>query len=328
MADDDLRDGNYPGRYRFSSGYYEWVSLRNFIAEAMKIDIDKIWCFFLAGHIGDQVSALCLTGAFKRHRGNPPVAVITDGPSDLSVLFGHCAELFCGPSSPDCLSRVLPLQRFAPGCPVILEPHFHGDGRLVDLFPACTFMDLMRFILRLPMRTPAVPPQIPEWARVAADLLFASYGLAPGRTVLLAPYSNSAPRMPVGWWTDAADHLKRCGFVPVTNVPNHYGKVKREEPIPGTLAVDVPLVQVIPFVERAGHLLATSQGLCDLLSFASAKLKIIQTPAHFIDGIAPEVGGSAAGSYSLKRNYAPAACDERDLSTDAPFDPALLEGWI
>ncbi|MBI3513414.1 MAG: hypothetical protein HY060_05020 [Proteobacteria bacterium] len=327
MTDDDLRYGNYPGRYRHSSGYHEWLSLRAFIAETMKIEVDKIWYFFLSGHIGDHVSALCLAGAFKQVRGNPPIAIVTDGPTDLTVLFGHCADRFFRPSSPDCLSRMMPLQRFAPGYPFFLEPHFQDDGRLLDLFPACTFMDLMRFILRLPMHTPVLPPQVPVQARVAADQLFTSYELPPGRTVLLAPYSNSAPRMSAAWWIDAAAHLKRQGFVPVTNVPNHYGAVKREEPIAGTLAVDVPLVQLLPFVERAGHFLATVQGLCDLVAFARAKLKIIQTPARFVDGLTPEAGPSASGGYSVKRNYAPAACDEYDLDTDAPFDPALLASW-
>ncbi len=201
MTDDDLRYGNYPGRYQYSTGYHEWVTLRGFIAETMKLDIDKIWCFFLAGHIGDHVAALCLAGAFKQVRGNPPVAIITDGPPDLTVLFGHRVDRFFRPGSPDSLSRMMPLQRFAPGYPFFLQPHVQEDGRLLDLFPACTFMDLMRFILRLPMRTPAVPPEVPITARIEAVHLFTSYDLPPGRTVLLAPYSNSAPRMPVAWWT-------------------------------------------------------------------------------------------------------------------------------
>ncbi len=145
----------------------------------------------------------------------------------------------------------------------------------------------------------------------------------------MAPYANTAPRLPVAWWADAAGELKRRGFVPVTNCPNHYGKVKREEPIPGTIGVDVPLLQVIPFVERAGHFMATAQGLCDLMSFARAKLKILQTPATFIDGVGPATGASSTGGYSVKRNYAPPACDEYDIaSLDAPFDPALLAGWV
>jgi hypothetical protein len=327
MTDDDLRDGNYPGRYRYSSGFFEWRSIRNFAADALKVDADKIWFFFLCGHIGDHVSALSLIGAFKRHRGNPPIALISDGPEDLGTLFGHAADLICRPPSPDCVSRILPLQRFAPGHPIIAEPHYHGDGRLCDLFPACTFMDLMRFILRLPMGTPPVTPQIPAAARVAADRLFESHGLPPGRTVLLAPYCNSAPRMNPDWWRDAADHLTRRGFAPVTNTPNHYGKVKREEPVPGTIGVDMPLVQVIPFVERAGHVLASAQGLCDVMAFARTRLKVIQTPAQFIDDITPQAGASSTGGYSVRRNYAPVACDEYDLAADSRFDPALLADW-
>ena len=328
MADDDPRDGNYPGMYRYSEGYTVWMQMRAFIAETLKIEPQKIWYFYLAGHIGDQVSALTAIGAFKKRRGNPPVAAITDGPPDLATLFSHCVDMFCKPAQSDFLAPVMPLQRFAPGYPIIVEPHFFGDGRLLDLFPACTFNDLVRFILRLPMGTPLVPPIVPAAAREQADRVFAAYGLPPGRTVLLAPFSNSAPRMPVRWWAEAADFMKKRGLIPVTNVPNHYGAVKREDAIPGTIGVDVLLLQVIPFLERAGHFLASVQGLCDLVSFASAKLKIIYTPAHFVDGIRPEDGGSPTGGYSLVRNYAPTFCDQLELTPDMPFDPAVLQGWV
>ncbi|MBI3513243.1 MAG: hypothetical protein HY060_04150 [Proteobacteria bacterium] len=324
---DDFRDGNYPGLYRLGSTYQHWMGVRGQIGDLLKLDPAHIWCFFLGGHIGDHVSGLTLIGAFKRLRNNPPIAVISTGPPDLHVLFEHCANAFVG-SSPWDLTTLYPLTRFQPGFPFIAEPHFYADGRLLDLFPACTFNDLMRFTLRLPMHTPLVPPIVPAAARDLADRLFATYGLAPDRTVLLAPYSNSAPRMPVAWWAEAADYMKQHGLLPVTNVPNHYGIVKREEPIPGTIGVDVPLLQIIPFIERAGFFMASAQGLCDLASFTRARLKIIQTPAHFIDGIAPEAGGSAAGGYSVVRNFAPADCHEFDLRTDAPFDRSVLHGWL
>lgn len=323
---DDYRDGTYPGVYRLSGTYHQWMGLRAHVGDALKLDPAHIWFFFLGGHIGDHVSGLTLIGAFKRHRNNPPIAVIGTGPSDLNVLFEHCANVFAGPLPID-LGALHPLTRFAPGFPFIAEPHFYGDGRLLDLFPVCSFMDLFRFHMRLPMGTPLVAPIVPPAARAAAEDTFARAGLAPGRTVLLAPFSNSAPRMPVAWWVECADQLKKRGLIPVTNVPNHYGRVRQEEPIPGTMPIDVPLLQVIPFVERAGHFMAIVQGLCDLVSFAQAKTKIIYTPCHFLDGIKPEDGGSSTGGYSLTRNFSPVACDQYDLATDAPFDPAVLDGW-
>jgi hypothetical protein len=332
---DDYRDGNYPGVYRHSSTYRAWMPLRAQIAEALKLEPEKIWYFFLAGHIGDHVSGLTLIGAFKQRRGNPPVAIISAGPRDLHALFAHCADLFAdvppsNPGEPHPLARLAelhPLGRFAPGYPIIAEPHFYGDGRLLDLFPVCCFMDVFRFYLRLPKDTPLVPPIVPVAARAAADQAFARAGLPSGRTVLLAPFSNSAPRMPVAWWAAAAEHLKQRGLVPVTNVPNHFGHVRQEAPIPGTIPIDIPLLQVIPFVERAGHFMAVVQGLCDLVSFAKARLKIIYTPCHFLDGLKPEDGGSSTGGYSLVRNFGPAMCDQYDLPTDVPFDPAVLDGW-
>lgn len=324
--DSDYRDGNYPGPYKFSATYHNWQQTRAQVAEALQTDAGKIWFFYLPGHIGDHVSALTLIGAFKQQRGNPPIAVVHSGPKDLEALFAHCADVFASPT-PDLLS-LLPLTRFAPGYPFIVEPHCYADGRLLDLFPVCTVNDLVRFQLRLPMHTKLVPPQPPALARINAAQAFARHGLALGRTVLLAPYSNSMPRLPVDWWAAAADYIKSRGFLAVTNTPNHFGHVKSEPPVPGTVGVDLPLVELIPFLECAGHLLAPAQGLCDLLAFANAKLKILFTPMYFFDGMRPEDGPSPTGGYSLQRNYAPLACQEYSLTLEAPFDPAILEGWF
>jgi len=325
-SDSDYRDGNFPGPYKFSATYGLWMQLRAQVAERLKTDAEKIWFFFLAGHIGDHVSGLTVVGAFKQLRGDPPIAVISSGPPDLHDLFAHCANLFVSPC-PD-LMALLPMTRFAPGYPYIVEPHLYADGRLLDLFPICTLNDLVRYHLRVPMGTPLVPPRIPASARTAAEQAFARYGLAPGRTVLFAPYSNSMPRMSIEWWEAAADYLKQRGFIPVTNTPNHFGAVKTEAPVPGTIGVDLPLLQIIPFVERAGHFLAPAQGLCDLVAFANAKLKIIFTPVHFVDGLRPEDGASPTGGYSLVRNFSPACCQEYSLATDTPFDPKILDGWL
>ena len=98
------------------------------------------------------------------------------------------------------------------------------------------------------------------------DKIFSNNHLIKGRTVVLAPYNYTLPKMKKAFWNKTAKMLTQKGYTVCTNCSG-----KKEKPIKGTVPVFVPYCQMVPFLEQAGGIVAVRSGLCEVISSAKCK---------------------------------------------------------
>ena len=112
----------------------------------------------------------------------------------------------------------------------------------------------------------------PEFDRnpEAIDKLFTDNHLKKGKTVLIAPYNHTLPKIKTEFWVRLAEQLKAKGYTVCTNC----GKQK-EKPIKGTVPVFIPYSQIVPFLEEAGSIVAIRSGLCEIISSAKCRKVIL-----------------------------------------------------
>ncbi len=93
----------------------------------------------------------------------------------------------------------------------------------------------------------------------------AARGLAPGRTVVLAPRAITL-KSPVSeeFWARLAQGCTDRGYTVCTNVAGD------EDPIPGTYALSFAPEHAVPILDSLGYLVSVRSGLCDLVSSSTA----------------------------------------------------------
>lgn len=114
----------------------------------------------------------------------------------------------------------------------------------------------------------AVPVRSPD--RAAAVELLERHGLAPGRTVVMAPYANTLFECPdEDFWAGLAARLQESGYSVATNC------VGAEQPVAGTVAVSVPFEQVVDVLDAAGYFVGVRSGLCDIISGSTCRKVVL-----------------------------------------------------
>lgn len=105
------------------------------------------------------------------------------------------------------------------------------------------------------------------------DSYFMQYYLKPGRTVLLAPCSTGLEEhlLPMSFWAELAQGLRKEGWLVCTNC------AAGEKPVPGTLALYLPLTEIVPFLDVAGGFIGIRSGLCDVISTSICRKVILHT---------------------------------------------------
>lgn len=103
-----------------------------------------------------------------------------------------------------------------------------------------------------------------------------------GKTVLISPYSTGLKEyeIPKEFWENLALELKRRGYSLVTNCAG------LEKCITGTVALNIPYDQTVPFLEKAGYFIGIRSGLCDIIAGAHCKKIVLHTykAVWWIDG--------------------------------------------
>lgn len=120
--------------------------------------------------------------------------------------------------------------------------------------------------------SPWEQPRFP-YDQAELDEIFEKYSLIPGRTILLAPYAGKHEMwgIPMEFYAKLAAQLREAGYMVCTNS----GDMRREPPVPGTIALLIPHRLVRAFCEMAGGFVGLRSGLCDMVSAAERCKKIV-----------------------------------------------------
>jgi len=132
-----------------------------------------------------------------------------------------------------------------------------------------SFADMFRYdVFGLEDHTEMEIPSIQRQSGYAKRL-FENLGLPKGKTVIMAPYTNSCEsEITLELWEKMAEGLKRRGYGVCTNCAGD------EKPVPNTKAVWFPYEEAVNVLEYAGGFLAFRSGLCEIVSPAKCKMVI------------------------------------------------------
>lgn len=124
--------------------------------------------------------------------------------------------------------------------------------------------------------------------------IFLKYPVERGKTVIVAPYSDSIDTLPMKEWEYIVTSLKNRGFVVVTNCG------KNEKAIKGSKSVFVPFNIMTQFADYCGFFISIRSGICDIISTSKCKKYIFY----------PEFINYKYGSY---KNFFTLDCPDRKL---------------
>jgi hypothetical protein len=226
--------------------------------------------------LGDVYWALAYLPAFAaRPRLAPTVPVfVGEGCRQVAELFGY--EDVCQLTQLDMDELVAAV--VAAGAQDATIAHHdrpHGDDAPVRALDErfVAFTDLYRdLVYKLPAGT---RPHVPRRDVAAhADRSWAT-NIPRGRGVLLAPYAKSVVPVPSSFWERTAEHHAAQGDVVATLVHGD------EDRLPGTLALELPIPELLDAVEHAGTFIALRSGLCDVVHTARARKVHVFPDAYY-----------------------------------------------
>jgi hypothetical protein len=230
-------------------------------------DRHLVVCPFAA--LGDVYWALAYLPAFAAARRLPPTAVVVVGENcgQVARLFGHeDAYSLTQVEMDDLVAAVV--DSGAPDTTIAHHDRPYGDGAPVraldDRFVA--FTDMYRDLVYglSPLAAPDAPRRDVTGQAGQVERSW-SRELPGGRTVLLAPHAKSVMPVPWSFWEDTAERYASQGDVVVTLVHGD------EDPVPGTLAREIPIPEMLDAVEHAGTFIGLRSGLCDVVHTARAR---------------------------------------------------------
>ena len=300
-----------------------WCSLRTEAKERLALGQTQPVNFInLTGGLGDQYFAASLFQAFRRINPEQPLVAIADHEARWEELFPDAADLFLHVDK-DKTALLAGCNRFFPDHPY--TPFFPWIGPLVSLYSLRHFS---KCFLGIPI---GMHDQIPRPSRRLLDEVrnkFAALGGMPGRSVLIGPVSNSNPMLPVQWWIDCVAYLRQIGLIVFQNTKNMWNPAPIDA-LPGTIPIDLPLQEAVPFCTLAGHYLGVRNGLCDLLLRTEARKKALHVRRRYAtnDKYPLSVWLDYRSGYSLRRCSESAQWQDIDIGAGDVFDPILLADW-
>lgn len=242
--------------------FYLWILTR-------KISLKKKYYFICSYGIGDTLMVCLLLKEFRvRNPGHEICLIIKSNHVGIVKMFSSFDQIKEFKNLPPFFetSDSINLNR-----PMVLHPSSYFSGNLVDYlgYRGITLIDVYKIIMCLPSRVKFDFPKINSMARRKSIEKFNSYCLRKGKTVILAPEAKSSDMLEGVFWDNLSKELNDKGFDVACLTLNKKNHVK------GTTDVEFNLEESIPFCEEAGYLISVRSGLCDLLSFSSARLFVV-----------------------------------------------------
>ena len=232
------------------------------------------------GALGDVYWALAYLPAFAAAgRRLPPavVVVVGEGCRQVARLFGHEEVYSLTQVEMDDLVGAV-VDAGAQDATIAHHDRPYGDGAPVRALDErfVAFTDIYRdLVYKLSARSRPHAPRRDVRAQAShADPSWASE-IPRGRAVLMTPYAKSVLPVPWSFWTHTAGRYATQGDVVATVVHGD------EDPVPGTLALEIPIPELLDAVEHAGTFISLRSGLCDVVHTARARKIHVFPDAHY-----------------------------------------------
>ncbi len=231
------------------------------------------------GALGDVYWALAYLPALDGtgRRLPPAVVVVGEGCQQVARLFGHQDVYSLTQVEMDDLVGAV-VDKGAQDVTIAHHDRPYGDdvpARVLDArFVA--FTDMYRdLVYKLSARSRPHAPRRDMLAQGSqADPSWASE-IPRGRGVLMSPHAKSVLPVPSSFWQQTAEHHVSQGAVVATVVHGD------EEPVAGTLALEIPISELLDAVEHAGTFIGLRSGLCDVVHTARARKVHVFPDAHY-----------------------------------------------
>jgi hypothetical protein len=309
----------------------------DFFNDTVRIKDMPAWIILCGYNIGETVQFCALAGEFKKHHGHNIIAVITPKHQHVIDMYAH--QFIKVVVISDETMRLILRSGYIPQDRLEINKPFsacwidrgfrYSDGiRFLSKYPGrggLSEIDCVRFILHLPWNAKLEPPTISiESENRVFDYAIKS-GLRIGRSILLCPINNSAPKLPQVFWNTLAATLVKKGFTVFTNLGglNPFNGLS-EMPIPGTIPINLPIQDVIPFCRIAGNVIIGNNGMSMLIMMTAFKnFKVTQLVSYspktevghsslgFQSPTHPEKGNEFAGTYQYS---VPELCINTDFA--------------
>jgi hypothetical protein len=229
------------------------------------------------GALGDVYWALAYlpdVDAAGRRLAPAVVVVVGEACAEVARLFGHGDVHSLTQAEMDDLVAAV-VAGVADDVTIAHHDRPYGDGAPVRALDErfVAFPDLYRdLVFKLPAETRPHTPRRDMTTR--ADPAWSSR-VPRGRGVLLAPYAKSVVPVPWSFWVKTAERHTSQGDIVATLVHGH------EDPVPGTLAIQIPIPEMLDAVEHAGTFIALRSGLCDVVHTARARKVHVFPDAYY-----------------------------------------------
>ena len=280
-----------------------------FFNDTVRIKDEPAWIILCGYNIGETVQFCALAGEFKKKHGHNIIIVITPKHQHVIDMYAH--QFIKVVVISDDTMRLILRSGYIPQDRLEINQPFsacwidrgfrYSDGiRFLSKYPGrggLSEIDCVRFILHLPWNAKLEPPTISvESENRVFDYALKS-GLRIGRSILLCPINNSASKLPQFFWNTLAAILIKKGFIVFTNLGglNPFNGLS-EMPIPGTIPINLPIQDVIPFCRIAGNVIIGNNGMSMLIMMTAFKnFKVTQLVSY---SPKTEVGHSSLGFQS------------------------------
>jgi hypothetical protein len=261
-----------------------YKTVDDFLDNSVRIPGQPAWLVFCGYAIGETATFCALAGEFKKEHGHEIVIVITPKHQGVVNLYVHqFAKIVVVPDETMrtiLRSGYIPQDRFELNqafSPCWIDRGFReSDGiRFLWKYPGrggISDTDLARMVLHLPWDSKLEPPRISSDVESRVLQLAVESGIKIGKSVLLCPINNSAPKFPTIFWSELARLLSLKGLKVFTNMGglNKFNGLSTM-PIEGTTPIDLPIEYVIPFTRLAGHIISGANGMFFLIALSENK---------------------------------------------------------
>ncbi|MEM9510682.1 MAG: hypothetical protein AAGA16_23860, partial [Cyanobacteria bacterium P01_E01_bin.35] len=248
-------------------GFLPWVKL---VLDS-KIKSNEVGLLCPCG-IGDTYFACALAKEVSQaNQGAPVVAIVKKQHSDIPDLFQDSIVRKVTFDNRQIMNSAILCRNLERGRVYFAHPSVRFTGKLSILgYKNFNLLDIYKFTFDLSYNATLSQPIIHQDVVLSARQRLMNYNLPVGKTVVLAPDSNSTPNFNEtsadAFWHNLSQQLTAQGLsvVALTSRNNNF--------LPQIPRIDFPLIESIPFSEMCGLVIAARSGLCDLLATAKTKL--------------------------------------------------------